>query len=213
MATETGGNFNWIAPLYDPLAFLVFGRQLDRAQTVFLPRIPFGASVLIVGGGTGWLLEQVLTTSQPKQVVYLETSAQMVVRSSRRMIRHAVVGSVDFRVGDETLLTSDEHFDVILTPFVLDLYTEKTLQTSFVPALRSRLTPGGLWLVTDFVQPQVGWQKALLWTMIRFFRLTADIDVRQLADWQRCLQESKLTLQGREQRVGGMVSSEVWQVN
>lgn len=205
-------NFNWIAPVYDPLAFLVFGRQLDRAQTTFLPQILPDSSVLVVGGGTGRLLEQVLTTCQPKQVLYLEASAQMVALSSQRIIRHAVVGSVEFRVGDETLLKPDEHFDVIVTPFVLDLYTAKTLQTSFIPALRSRLKHGGLWLVTDFIQPQIGWQKALLWTMIRFFRLTAGIEIHQLPDWQWCLREAGLTLQEGERRVGGMVATEVWRV-
>lgn len=203
-------SFDWIAPLYDPLAFLVFGRKLQRAQTVFLGQIPPGASVLIVGGGTGWLLERVLTTCQPKHVVYLEASAQMAARASRRIVRHAVVGSVAFRVGDETQLKPNERFDVIMTPFVLDLFTEKTLLTAFIPTLRSRLAPGGLWAVTDFVQPQTGWQKALLWSMIRFFRLTAGIEIRQLADWQRCLRETGLTLQNRERQVGGMVSTEVW---
>ena len=207
---NAGGNFNWVAPVYDALAFIVFGRRLQQAQAVFLDTIPANASVLIVGGGTGWLLEELLRKCQPKRVLYLEASAQMLARASRRMVRQAVLGMVEFRVGDETSLKPDERFDVILTPFVLDLFTEKTLQIYFIPQLMKVLNPGGLWLVTDFVQPPMGWQKALLWIMIRFFRLTAGIQTRQLADWQQVLAESGLICQNQEIRVGGMVSAEVW---
>ena len=103
-----GGDFNWIAPLYDPLARVVFGWRLQRAQTVFLDQIPAGAVILIVGGGTGWLLEQVLTHWQPRRVIYLEASARMLERASRRMLNHALVGMVDFRVGNETSLKPGE---------------------------------------------------------------------------------------------------------
>lgn len=209
--TRTGnGNFDWIAPVYDALAFCVFGRGLQRAQVVFLNQIPVGATILLVGGGTGWLLEQVLVQCQPRRVVYLEASAQMVARASRRMLRRGALGAVDFRVGDETSLTANECFDVILTPFVLDLFTEQTLQVHIIPPLKNALIAGGVWLVTDFVQPQMGWQKILLWTMIRFFRLTANIQTRQLANWRRALAEAGLVPQKDQPQVRGMVSAQVW---
>ncbi|WP_460909291.1 class I SAM-dependent methyltransferase [Spirosoma areae] len=205
-----GGNFNAIAPAYDALAFAVFGRRLQRAQVVWLRKIPVGASVLIVGGGTGWLLEQVLTRCQPRRVVYLEASSRMLSLASRRMIRNGLLGSVDFRVGDALNLSTNEHFDIILTPFVLDLFTEQTLQTQLVPRLLTTLKTNGLWFVTDFVHPQIWWQKAVLWAMIRFFRLTAGSQIRQVADWSKLLAESGLIRQKQQAQVGGMVSSEVW---
>ncbi len=208
--STAGGDFNWIAPVYDALSFMVFGHRLQWAQLVFLDRIPVGASVLIVGGGAGWLLEQVLTRCQPKRMVYLDASSQMVARASRRMIHKALVGSVDFRVGNETALLPGEQFDVIITAFVLDLFTETTLQTSFIPQLLAVLKPTGLWFITDFVQTNIWWQKALLWSMIRFFRLIAGLNVRALADWRQCLHKSELVLLERKSQVGGMVSTEVW---
>lgn len=206
-----GGNFDWIAPIYDSLARVVFGNRLQRAQTVFLNQIPAKARVLIVGGGTGWLLEQVLTQCQPQRVVYLEASAKMLAMASRRILTHAVVGAVDFRVGDETCLKPDDVFEVILTPFVLDLYPEHLLQSTLIPRLLRVLNPAGLWLVTDFINPQIGWQKLLLWTMIRFFRLTAGIKTHQLADWQKSLAESGLSCLKQQIQVSGMVSAEIWE--
>ncbi|GAB3497243.1 hypothetical protein GCM10027341_17320 [Spirosoma knui] len=205
-----GGNFDWIAPVYDALAFVVFGRRLQRAQTVYLNDIPSGLSVLIVGGGSGWLLEQLLVRCKPERVVYLELSGQMVARASRRMLRKALPGTVDFRVGDETALRPDERFDLILTPFLLDLFEESTLQTQLIPRLQESLAPSGRWVVTDFVQPPAWWQKVLLWSMIRFFRLTAGIETRKLANWQNCLQAAGLVNLKRQSQVGDMVSAEIW---
>lgn len=208
--TNTGGNFDWIAPLYDAFAFVVFGRRLQRAQVIFLNQIPIGSVVLIVGGGTGRLLQRVLTGCHPKHVLYLEASARMVARASKRIIRAEDTGSVTFRVGDERSLTT-EQFDVILTPFVLDVFNEETLQTQFIPRLQAALKPGGLWLVTDFVNTPTAWQRALLWTMIRFFRLTTGMQAQQLADWQQLLAEAGLIRRKQQAQVGGMVSTEVWQ--
>ncbi|MFD2571875.1 class I SAM-dependent methyltransferase [Spirosoma soli] len=205
-----GGNFDWVAPGYDALSSVVFGQKLRQAQILFIDKIPPGASILIVGGGTGWLLEQVLTRCQPGRMLYLETSAGMVNLASRRMVKKALVGTVEFRVGDETTLRPDEHFDVLITPFLLDLFTEATLQSQLIPKLLNALTKDGLWLVTDFVCTDIWWQKALVRTMIQFFRITAGIETSQLVDWQRLLTEAGLTRTQRQPQVGGMVSAEVW---
>lgn len=210
-ATNAGGNFNRITPLYDALAFVVYGRKLQRAQMAWLNQIPANASILLVGGGTGWLLEQVLTCCHPKRVVFLEASEKMVARASRRMIQRGALGEVTFRVGNEASLDPEERFDVILTPFVLDLFTEHTLRAQVLPRLYNALKVSGLWLVTDFVKTNTWWQKGLLWAMIRFFRITAGIEAQQLADWQRLLAETGLTRQQQQHRVGGMVSTEVWE--
>ena len=208
--TSAGGNFNGVAPAYDALTFAVFRRRLQRAQVVFLDQIPPDSSVLMVGGGTGWLLEQVLTRCRPKQVIYLDTSAQMVARASRRIIQNAVPGSIDFRVNDESVLSPNDQFDVILAPFILDLFSAQTLQNQLIPRLHNALKINGFWLVTDFVQPRSWWQRILLWAMIHFFRFTAGIEARQLADWQRLLREAGLIRQQQQHQLDGMVSAEVW---
>ena len=191
---------------------MVFGRSLQRAQTVFLNRIPAGALVLIVGGGTGWPLEPLLANGQPNRIVYLEASAQMVARASRRVLKRQLLGTVEFRVGDETTLQPIDQFDTIITPFVLDLFTAQTLRMRLLPRLRTALKPGGQWLVTDFV-PAGSWgKKTLIQTMIWFFRLTANIEARQLVDWQSLMAEMDLTLQERSPQLGGLVSAEVWRL-
>ena len=204
-------SFDAVAPFYDYLVRLVFGQRLQRAQAAFLDQVPNGASVLIVGGGTGQILSPLLTRNPAGRVLYLESSARMLARAGERMVSQLRPGTVEFRLGNETALRTDETFDVLLTPFVLDLFTEDTLRTGLIPRLNSALRPGGLWLVTDFVPTRVGWQRTLLWTMIRFFRLTAGIETRQLADWPRLLTEAGLMLRERRTFVGGLVSAEIRQ--
>jgi len=209
-------NFNRIAPVYDGLSRLVFGRRLQRAQTLFLDQIPgtnvsgTGTSVLVLGGGTGEILTAIFAKQPGCRVLFLEPSAQMVSQATRRVLRLTGPANIAFRVGNETTLRSDERFDVIITPFVLGLFTEETLQTRLVPRLRQALKPDGVWLVTDFVNTPVWWQRTLLWSMIRFFRLTADIEARQLANWQQTLSNVGLTRQRQGFAVWGMVSAEVW---
>ncbi|MBC3784590.1 class I SAM-dependent methyltransferase [Spirosoma utsteinense] len=203
-------NFNWITPVYDTLARAVFGQSLNRAQSVFLDRIPAGASVLIVGGGTGWLLEPLLRGGRTSHILYLETSARMLARASQRVLDRQLLGVVAFQLGDERTLPTGMNVDVVITPFVLDMFTAQSLRTQMIPLLRQALKPGGQWIITDFVVGAGKWQKRLIQLMIWFFRLTASIETRQLVDWQSLMAETGLRLQERQPQVGGMVSAEIW---
>ncbi|QKZ13388.1 class I SAM-dependent methyltransferase [Spirosoma sp. KUDC1026] len=212
---SVGGNFDGVAPLYDALSFLVFGRQLEQAQTAFLQpnarlSIPKGASVLVVGGGTGKILQPLLQNCQPDRVVYLDKSARMLARASQRMAETPLTGTVEFRLGDETALRSSERFDVLITPYLLDLFTETTLATQLLPKLGSVLAEGGYWLVTDFVRTGIWWHEALIWSMIRFFRFTAGIETRQLADWQKLMPAAGLRLKAFQSRMDGLISAELY---
>ncbi len=180
-------NFNPIAPIYDALAALVFGQSLRRAQAHFSVNIPPEATILILGGGTGWLLEAVLTGCQPRQVVYLEPSGQMLTLAKRRVARlllaQRLAQRVEFRCGTQAAIGPHEQFDVIMTPFVLDLFLSTTLQQAVLPQLWRAMHPQGLLLATDFDRPKTTGQRWLLWLMYRFFRLTTGIEARQLPDW------------------------------
>ncbi|GAB3967163.1 hypothetical protein GCM10028806_08990 [Spirosoma terrae] len=203
--------FDWVAPIYDLLSSLVFGRKLQDAQTAFLSDIPDGASVLVVGGGTGQTLEKLSQLARPKHILFLDSSARMVSLATERMLNTPIFASIEFRVGDVMTLESPPSFDVVLTPFLLDLFNEATLRQQLIPTVLSVLKSDGLWLVTDFVRTPVWWQKALLWIMICFFRLTAGIGIKQLANWQQELSLAGLLRKRQASAVDGMVSTEVWQ--
>jgi spermidine synthase len=79
------GNYDNSASFYDGLSRLVFGRTLIAAQVAFLSSIPKNAKVLIIGGGTGWILEEI-TRLYPSglTITYVEISANMMALSQKR---------------------------------------------------------------------------------------------------------------------------------
>lgn len=202
--------FDQVAWAYDTLAKLVFGRGLQQAQVRFLTKIPADARVLIIGGGTGLLLETVLTRSQPRQVVYLEASAQMISRTQKRVRAHWLAGRVVFQHGTEATLAGNSQFEVIITPFVLDLFSESELAGYFIPKLQRTLVPGGLWLATDFVNSPNRFHQLILRTMYLFFATVSGVRNQQLADWPRLLTQAGLIPGEQVAAVGGQVSTGWW---
>jgi len=198
--------FNYVAPFYDRLAHLVFGRTLERAQLALLGRFSTGGNWLLVGGGTGWLLEQVLNYCGPTTVLYLEASERMLELARKRIDNQAFLTKIEFRLGTETALTEADSFDVILTPFVLDLFTEDWLHNQMIPCLLKTLKPSGFWLATDFVPTTVWWHRLLVKTMQLFFQVTAGIQSHRLSDWMPLL-KTRLHLVAQQAALNGMIQS------
>ncbi|GAB3227407.1 hypothetical protein GCM10027346_10730 [Hymenobacter seoulensis] len=174
--------FDVVAAFYDPLARLVYGRALQQAQQAALDAgLPSGnPHILIIGGGTGWVLGEVLSRQPAATVLYLEASPQMLARSRQWLQQHLPqhAAQVEFRLGTETALSFDEQFDAVLTFFFLDLFEPVRLR-SMATRLRAALTSQGTWLLADFAAPRTWWHRGLLGLMYGFFGLTTGISARQ----------------------------------
>jgi 2-polyprenyl-3-methyl-5-hydroxy-6-metoxy-1,4-benzoquinol methylase len=178
-------NFDRLAGSYDSLARLVFGKSIINAQVSHFSKIPERSRVLIIGGGTGSILEYL--PPGIKSIDYVEPSSKMIAKSKSR----ETTGNINFtqcRIED---FKSQEQYDVIITNFFLDLYDEESLST-LIPKLQNRLKRKGLWIVTDFYGKQKIWQSLLLRVMYRFFRLTSGLYNQQLPDWKQILSRSGL---------------------
>ncbi|MDB5235591.1 MAG: hypothetical protein JWR44_2584, partial [Hymenobacter sp.] len=115
--------FDRVAWCYDALTGLVFGPALQRSQLAALAGLPTGAPhLLILGGGTGWVLTEVLRQRPQATVLYLEASPNMLARARARLARERpeATAQVDFRHGTQAALGPAERFDAIVTFFVLD---------------------------------------------------------------------------------------------
>ncbi|WP_234734068.1 class I SAM-dependent methyltransferase [Tellurirhabdus bombi] len=181
---KADSGFNRVATWYDKLASLVFGNVLKTAQTTFIPKIPQDAVIVVLGGGSGWLLSVLLDECLPRKVIYIDASFRMISLAQQRVENDP---RVEFRVGNEQDVRLDDRADVVITPFILDLFTQSRLETAILPKLNNALKVGGLWLSTDFMNPNFLWQRLLLRAMYRFFRLTAGIEARRLANWYELL--------------------------
>ena len=173
-------NYDSIARVYDLTSRMVFGKAIVKAQECMIGYIQPDSKILIVGGGTGWILESISELyPQGLEIDYVEVSAQMIGLSQKRNYRD---NKVNFIHQPIEKFTTVYQYDVIITPFIFDNFLADKIELVFAK-LNNRLKSTGIWLYADFVydrsQSQL-WQKFLLRVMYLFFRITCGIETQEL---------------------------------
>lgn len=179
-------DFNAIAPVYDLLAKLVFGKSLENAQLAFLSEIDPKAKVLIVGGGTGKILEW-LPEGLALEIDYVELSKGMLDKASSR-VSH---GNNIQRTCQDIRAVSGK-YDFIIANFFLDCFSAKDLG-AILSHLKRLIGPNGKLLVTDFYPTNAWHQRLLINSMHRFFRFASRLEADALLDIHERIKEVKLT--------------------
>jgi len=178
-------SFDGIAPYYDLLSRLVFGKRIVEAQEYFLTEIKEGDRILILGGGTGWILKSIFKITGLVEVWYIDSSPKMIEKSATRNVAppkvHFICGTLDD-------IPSDMKFNVIITNFFLDMFSEASL-LPLIDSISRKLQLDGRWLCTDFIKNEKWWQRVLLSIMYRFFKFTTDLKNDQLPDWENQLRK------------------------
>jgi ubiquinone/menaquinone biosynthesis C-methylase UbiE len=172
------GNYDNSAYFYDTLSRLVFGKALVRAQVHLLSYIPANSSILIIGGGTGWILEEI-TKLNPSglNITYVEISEKMMALSCKKNVGNNQVTFINKPIQQVAL----NQQDVIITPFLFDNFTEVNLHPLYAH-IHPMLKPGGLWLNTDFQLTGKWWQYILLKSMLLFFKVLCGVEAWRLPD-------------------------------
>jgi ubiquinone/menaquinone biosynthesis C-methylase UbiE len=171
-------NYDHIASFYDRLSRLVFFNAQTRAQKVQLPFIPSGSNILIVGGGTGWILKEIAQL-HPKGLIitYIEISSNMI-RLARKV--NAGENKVLFIQGAIEEQDFEHSYDVVITAFLFDNFAE-TRATQVFQKLHKLLKEGGVWLFADFSEMQgKAWHAFLLKLMYAFFKRIAQVEATSL---------------------------------
>ncbi|MFC3561978.1 class I SAM-dependent methyltransferase [Pedobacter jamesrossensis] len=175
-------NYDKIASHYDTLSRLVFSKSQVNAQINQLKYIRENSSILIVGGGTGWILEEIAKIfSSGLKIVYVEISAKMVTLSKAR---NYLENTVEFiNLGIENFKTN-QTFDVVLTPFLFDNFVRSRAEQVFIK-LNLLLKEKGLWFLVDFsLNAERGkwWKWLILKSMYLFFKVINIVDATNLID-------------------------------
>lgn len=200
-------NYDNSAWFYDRLSQLVFGDALKQAQTYFLTQIPAGAKVLIVGGGTGWILEE-LAKAHPSglEITYVEISANMIALSRKRHIGSNKVTFINAPVEE---VSPGKAFNVLITPFFFDNYRQANLPKVF-DHLHDMLRPGGLWLNTDFKLTGKWWQSILLKSMLLFFKVLCGVESWRLPDVDAQFKQHHCRLSNDKTFFGDFIIAQVY---
>jgi len=192
------------------LARLVFGATIRDAQLYFLSDIPKGANVLILGGGTGWLLDALLKLNPHCHVWYVEASHRMLERT-RKKVNIQPTTIVHFIHGTEEMIPSNVRFNAVITNFYFDLFSRASLQFVIRRILGS-LMPDGKVLVSDFTKTNVWKHRLLLTIMYWFFKLVCGIESSHLPDWQAELSNAGLDEFKSKKFYRGFIRSSIYSI-
>lgn len=185
MEQQSLKGFDLLAPVYDRFASLVYGSAIREAPLVFLKAIPSTGHVLILGGGTGWLLTELLEMHPQCNVWYVEASAKML-EQARQKLSEQQKSHVKFIHGTEDSIPREIQFHAVITAFFLDLFSPASLRR-VIKKIDTSLAPKSVWLVSDFIARKVWWQRLLLKMMYAFFRWCCGIEAKQLPPWEQCM--------------------------
>ena len=214
-SSSPAADFGRVARVYDWLASLVFGRAQRQAQLAALraglPLAGPAPQVLVLGGGPGWVLTELLRQCPAARVLYLETSAAMLAQAQARLARYApaLAPQVEFRRGSERDLQPGEQFDAVITFFVLDCFTLEEFPGAMA-RLQAARRPGAPWLVADFGPPRNWWQRRLLRAMYLFFRATVGLRAQQLPPWPAALAKFCNINIYKSEFYFGFIAGQVW---
>jgi ubiquinone/menaquinone biosynthesis C-methylase UbiE len=201
---KTNPGFDFLAPVYDLMARLVFGRAIIDSQTVCLDRIPHGAEILILGGGTGWLLEKISDQHKSCKILYVDVSKEMVKKARLRKTED----EVHFIQGTVMDIPKEIKFDVIITNFYLDLFSDKSLVPILERILEHTKT-SSVWLVTDFIETTL-WHRWMLKLMYLFFRIVCNIECLHLPKWKAALRANGWKEIEMQFRFNGFINTSFW---
>jgi ubiquinone/menaquinone biosynthesis C-methylase UbiE len=195
-------NFNRIVLFYDFLKRLVFGKQLEKSSSHFLNQILPNSKVLIIGGGTGKILLDFKSTHQIK---YLELSIGMIEKAKQRHSK----AQIQFIQADILDWTTNDKFDVVITPFVLDCFNEDQLNLIF-PKLKDALNENGEWIQNDFY-PKNDAHRLLVKIMYRFFNRSTNLKVNELADFDSLFKKHNFIFKRKALFYDSMVECKIYQ--
>jgi tRNA (cmo5U34)-methyltransferase len=109
---------------------------------------------------------------------YLEYSSAMLKMAKARNVK---TNSVNFILGDENSIKYENHYDVVITHYFLDLFHEEKLG-NVIRKLFKSLNSNGYWLVADFYLDEKSSfkQKGTVWLMYKFFKFFCNIETQHL---------------------------------
>ncbi|WP_090555707.1 class I SAM-dependent methyltransferase [Pedobacter hartonius] len=204
-------NYDPIARYYDVLSRLVFFRAQLSAQIEQLICIPANGTILIAGGGTGWVLEEIAKIHPSGlRITYVEISAKMLDLSKKRDVKSNQVSYIhaaaeDFKIGTD--------YDVIITAFLFDNFRAEKIGLVF-GRFHAALKSGGLWLFSDFYYNAGSgkhWQRYLLKAMYLFFKRISRIEARDLINTEHCFEEALYLPLKTAYYYSGFIKSVVYQ--
>lgn len=201
-------NYNRIASFYDSLARLIFGKKLLQAKRNFLHTIPENSYILIIGGGTGDIMNDILKDRKGCMIDFIEPSEKMISIAEKNVSQEGKT-RVRFIHGDQRDIPAAATYDAVITFFVLDLFPQQIAQ-AFAETVNAHLRQNGIWLFADFFRTKNIFQRFILWLMYRFFKVATHIQSSHVPDYEAIFSNMHFTKEDEYPVMNGFVRSIYW---
>jgi hypothetical protein len=205
MKTPSTDGFNKVAFAYDALARIFIGKSIQQAQRYFLQEVKQAGQILILGGGTGWILQDIAAVNPRAKIYYVEASSIMIDKAKRVSSNNHIT----FIHGTGIDIPGEIFFDVVITNFYFDLFPKESLKKR-VDLIASRLLPKAMLLATDFVITKNISHRILLWIMYRFFRMVTRMEARSLPPWEKIVADNGFQVRKSQVFKNGFIKSIVF---
>lgn len=204
-----------VAPYYDWAARICSFDQIFRSQSLALSWIDRSKlSILVVGGGTGRLLEEILDWFDRAYVEYIDSSPEMIAqttltlsRRSRRDQERVVLRCVDIQV-----CSFSRTFDLCITPYVLDVFLQPEA-ISVIRRIDSVLENSGHLLYSDFAHPRKIniLRRLVISGLYKAFRYICGLQARELPILEPTWRTLNYRLIQSQTFAGGFLLSQLWE--
>jgi len=204
-------NCDGIARWYRTGEYVVFGRSLEKTRLHFLSEMMAARNVLILGDGDGRFTAEFVRSNPQARVESLDLSARMIDLAKGRV--YGIGGAVTFRVGDARNIALNGPYDLVVSHFFLDCFTDAEVMP-LIKRVAQHCEAGARWVVSEFCLPEQGLIRIAGWLLIRFlylcFRVTTGLKVRRLSDYSLALSRHGFRIAQRHTSLGGLLVSEIW---
>lgn len=200
--------FDLLASSYDSLAYLIFGRSIRTSQCVFINEIDDEASILILGGGTGWILNDIFEKKPKVRITFVDNSSAMIDKA-KSTVKKQWIDNVNFIQGTYHSMILRKKYNVIFTAFFLDMFPQDELE-KLMHDISNLHEEKGIWLFTDFKITKNVLQQLLLKIMYLFFVLTCKIEAKGLSDFEGAFHKNQYRLKTSKLFFRGMIESKVY---
>lgn len=207
---ESRANFDALAPFYQPMEHAFAGGVMQRCRMAYLQEIAPPRRILLAGEGYGRFLQACVRAFPAAQIVVVDSSRRMLEIAQRR----TTAGCVEFVHADlRTWDPAEGGFDLIVTHFLLDCFTEDELGP-LIARLAAMAQPRADWLLADFRIPNSGWaawrSRMILALLYRFFRITCGISANSLASPDAALVDAGFSRHRQQASDWGLLTCEWW---
>ena len=212
-------NCDRIAPYYEILEHLFFGRLLEHRRFAFLGEIRTSRKALVCGGGDGRFLARLLRVNARVEVDFVDLSSTMVDLAERRVtgMGRTFRKRVRFHACDvQSFAAPADSYDLIVTHYFLDCFSNQELE-DVVGRLASWGTPQARWIVSDFREANgpIGrlWTRGVIGGLYSAFRFSTGLKVTRLPEYKAALTRRGYFLQFEEDVLAGLLHSSLWEAD